>query len=454
MNLGLYSVVKNLIKYLYLKFVFYKIEKNGWENIPDNKPIIFAVTHPLMYVDAVVLGCSFNRPLHFITKSTVFNTKFKRWLFGKMNMIPVVRKQDGPKGGKFSNKDMFINCIKTLEQNNCILIFSEGTSIWERKLRELKTGTARIALEAENENDFNLGVHIVPVALNYTYVTSYFPSVSIDVAPAIDVHQYKEQFKENPSLVAKEITTTIRERILERYFTIEDSSHEDLIKDAVVMYNETPKEGWSRKNSLKKYFDRLIAAEHIIQNTKDQSTLNALKENIINYNHQLKKRKIQDFSLWKTRVSWTAPITLLLRMALHLVVLPIQVSSWLFNYVPYKFSKFLAQKTSKEVEVWGANLIVFLAFFFSITYLITIGVIHYFYPLSWWVRIVLLVLFPFFTYVSFFMHETQKKLFSDVRLAYLSYNKKNEFNSIATLRERIISDINTIIEATEDEEKI
>jgi len=39
-----------------------------------------------------------------------------------------------------------------------MLVFPEGTSITEKRLREIKTGVARVALGAESQNEFKLGI--------------------------------------------------------------------------------------------------------------------------------------------------------------------------------------------------------------------------------------------------------------------------------------------------------
>ena len=60
------------------------------------------------------------------------------------------------------NRESFRACIDVLARGGCIGIFPEGTSAHEPRLQPLKTGTVRIALQAEQEHDWKLGVAIVP----------------------------------------------------------------------------------------------------------------------------------------------------------------------------------------------------------------------------------------------------------------------------------------------------
>ncbi len=62
----------------------------------------------------------------------------------------------------------FSKCHDYLEQRGTLLIFPEGTSYYELKLREIKTGTARIALSYEELKGFEGNLKIIPIALDYS----------------------------------------------------------------------------------------------------------------------------------------------------------------------------------------------------------------------------------------------------------------------------------------------
>ncbi len=49
-----------------------------------------------------------------------------------------------------------------------IIIHPEGLCVNEKRVRPLRKGIGRIAFGAEEENNWNLNLKIVPVALNYT----------------------------------------------------------------------------------------------------------------------------------------------------------------------------------------------------------------------------------------------------------------------------------------------
>lgn len=448
MKNAFYWTIRFFVKYLYLKLVFYKVEKNGWDKIPKDVPILFAVTHPLMYIDALVLGCTYNQPLYFITKSTVFKGSFNKWVFKKLNMIPVVRKQDAPKGQPFSNKDMFKYCISTLTEGGDILIFSEGTSVWERKLRGIKSGTARIALETEVSNNFELNVHIVPIALNYTHINSVFPSVSIEVGDPIKVKDYKEDYDINSSRTAQNITKKIEEELQKRYFTLPDLDEERPLVQAVTMYTETTI--FHQKSSLHDYFSSLKTALDYLEKAPEE-VLSELKNKIIDYSHQLEKNRFLDQSFWNKGISHKGILSLFIRTVVTLLLFPFHSINWVLNKIPYKICKTIALKSSKEMEVWGANLIALCGIIFPLFYCLYLFIFIQINGTFSWSMLLLVVTFPFFTYASYFFNNYIKKLYSDLRLYFSSKQKNNIYLSLLQQRSSIVNSIDNIISKYEKE---
>jgi glycerol-3-phosphate O-acyltransferase/dihydroxyacetone phosphate acyltransferase len=121
-----------------------------------------------------------------LAKGELFKGKLAQWMLPKLNMIPVYRKQDDP-NQMDKNAATFEKCFEHLERGGAILMFPEGTSITERKLRPIKTGAARIVLGAEERNDFNLGVKVITIGLNYENPHRFNRTLFVNIDKAIDV---------------------------------------------------------------------------------------------------------------------------------------------------------------------------------------------------------------------------------------------------------------------------
>jgi hypothetical protein len=79
-------------------------------------------------------------------------------------MLPVYRVSEGAENLEY-NYTTFNSCEKLFEANKIVLIFSEGNCINEWHLRALKKGTARLALNAWQNN---IPLKILPLGINYS----------------------------------------------------------------------------------------------------------------------------------------------------------------------------------------------------------------------------------------------------------------------------------------------
>jgi glycerol-3-phosphate O-acyltransferase / dihydroxyacetone phosphate acyltransferase len=140
--------------------IFYKrIELAGVERIPDG-PVIFAMNHPNALVDPLFIVCFAPRPVSFLAKAPLFRYPFIGFFVRVFDSIPVYRKQDHTSG---SNEETFARAREVLRRGGAIAIFPEGTTHDDARLRELKTGAARIALGARLD-----AMSVVPVGIYYT----------------------------------------------------------------------------------------------------------------------------------------------------------------------------------------------------------------------------------------------------------------------------------------------
>ena len=154
----LYSFLKIVLQ-ITVRMFFRSITIRNKELIPAKGPIMVLVNHPSTFMDPIVVGTILNRKVFFLGKGILFKNKFARWFLPKLNVIPIYRQHDDPtEMGK--NKEIFIRCFEHLEKGGALMMFPEGTSFTERKLRPIKTGAARIALGAEALNHFELGLQI------------------------------------------------------------------------------------------------------------------------------------------------------------------------------------------------------------------------------------------------------------------------------------------------------
>ena len=116
-------------------------------------PLVFVANHRNMILDPGMVRYSCKRNLYYLAKHTLFLNKIQRWVFRYAGAIPVYRRQDDPKLVS-KNRDTFENAYQLFKDGKCLILFPEGISLAARTLFKIKTGAARIALNAEINNEF------------------------------------------------------------------------------------------------------------------------------------------------------------------------------------------------------------------------------------------------------------------------------------------------------------
>lgn len=212
-----YKLIQGILR-VYLPVIFKRLEFRGLENIPQDKPVIFSVNHQNAFLDGILVALKQRRPVFFLTRSDVFKGKWVVKLFKLINLVPIFRAQDGTGNITTQNRETFKYCIRELEKRKPILIFPEGESEPIHHLFDLKKGVARIAFEAEAKNNFNLGLHIVPVVINYENHFVAGKKVFVNYLKPILISEYKNSYNENKfrsmNLFLKKLQKEMRENMI------------------------------------------------------------------------------------------------------------------------------------------------------------------------------------------------------------------------------------------------
>lgn len=171
-----YQVARFFIKTFL--FIFYKkqivINK---ELLLQKGPLLIVTNHPNAFIDAIVIGCLFKNPIHFITRGDVFKKKSTASFLSKLNMIPIYRIRDGIENLAL-NDFAFIKSKEVLQNNGIVMIFIEGICKHTHQLQPLKKGAARIALNCFKEN---IPLQILPASIRYSSLFSMPINIEVSI---------------------------------------------------------------------------------------------------------------------------------------------------------------------------------------------------------------------------------------------------------------------------------
>jgi 1-acyl-sn-glycerol-3-phosphate acyltransferase len=146
--------------------MLYRPRIEGRENVPRTGPVIFASNH-LSFIDSVAIPVAAPRPVHFLAKSSYFDSWASRQFFTAIGAIAVER------GAGQAALDALDQQRRILEDGRAVALYPEGTRSLDGRLYKGRTGVAFLALQT--------GAPVVPVGLIGTDVVmpvgARFPSL-------------------------------------------------------------------------------------------------------------------------------------------------------------------------------------------------------------------------------------------------------------------------------------
>ena len=385
----LYAFFKILIT-IALRVFFRKYQVQGREKLNEVKgPLIVVSNHPNTLIDPLIVATLMPQRVAFVANGSIFN-RFTRPIFRYFNVIPVYRKKDlgdanNPVSQTELNKATFKNCYEHLAKNGTILLFPEGTSELERRLRDIKTGTARIALGAEHEKGFELDVKILPIGLNYSDQTRFWSEVFINVGEPILLSDFKQKYNPESFDTVEELTDLIAKKLAELSIVTEDEEEDSLVKNIEILYKNQLFEELHLPESEKKYEFSIIkeiieAVRYFEKNqpelfTKLQTSINGYLGNIQELGlsdevfYQTSKRSIST-QFWQT-------------VFVLVVGSPIYLYGLVNNYLPYILPSKLVRFISTDISYRGSillttGIVTFLGF-----YGLQIWAVHHFFGQAW-----------------------------------------------------------------------
>jgi 1-acyl-sn-glycerol-3-phosphate acyltransferase len=209
----------------------------GFHNVPDSGPAIFACNHPNSFLDAMIVGAYIKRETHFLARSDVFNSPMKLWILSQFKLIPIYRLQEGAEN-LVKNKDTFDRCHAIFRKGGAILMFSEGLCIQELRLRPLKKGTARIALEYSKDG---AQLTIIPTGLNYLNPMKFREDVLVSMDTPFNAAEFAVEFNENNSKGIQSLSKRLLTGLQNVVIDIHDKAKEKEIAQMIeTEYNNEP----------------------------------------------------------------------------------------------------------------------------------------------------------------------------------------------------------------------
>ncbi len=184
--------------------------------------MLIAANHPNSFLDAIIVSTLFKKPVYSLARGDAFAGKIFTKILKSCNMLPVYRVSEGIENLGY-NYTTFEACKKLFEENKIVLIFSEGGCTNEWKLRTLKKGTARLALNAWQNN---IELKVLPLGINYSSFRFYGKNIFLNFGNIISKNDLLSFSSDGKSInqFNEKLTSQLRPLV----FEIEENDHQKL----------------------------------------------------------------------------------------------------------------------------------------------------------------------------------------------------------------------------------
>lgn len=419
---------------------FRSITVKNPEAIPAKGPLIILANHPGTFMDPIVIASIIDREVFFLGKGELFRGAFAKWLLPKLNIIPVYRKQDDP-SLMSKNEDTFRKCFEHLEKGGAVLIFPEGVSITERKLKPVKTGAARIALGAEARNEFRLGVKIVNIGLNYADQHKFNRDLFINIHEPVSVSAYAGAYSRDHFKAAEAITEEIRRQLESVVISVRDERTDALVKDVETLYrHQLKRERGIRGKDTATEFE---ITQNIVKAVEYQAEhhpdfVESMRERINLYFAQLRRFNIGDEDLSRSHSSFFR--SNMQAFLFLLLGLPVYLYGLINNYIPFELPALLSKNTK---DFRGAIGMVLGMFCFIIFYTLQISLVQHFFHLPLLTVLYALSL-PLSGFFAYYYWHTFDRIRSRWLLIALFYKRSAAIAGLIAERESIIAEFEKV----------
>ncbi|OWP64289.1 glycerol acyltransferase [Hymenobacter amundsenii] len=380
-----YRVMKPLVQ-VALRVFFRQLEVHHKTRLQGPGPLLIASNHPNTLMDPLVAAINRRQPIAFLAKSTFFQNPIVRAIMESGNSIPIYRRQDLETGAEAltptqleaQNEKAFGRCYDYFDKGGTIMIFPEGTSVSERRLRPLKTGAARIALGAEARRDFGLNLHILPLGINYFDPQRFRSDVFLNLAEPIRVADYAAQYRQDPEAAAAALTEEIRSRLEQHLIITRTNEEDELITQVERTFGQH-----LIQDDEETLYDNFLLSRTLLKAVRyfeqhSATRLADIQQKLHAYLQQLAQLGLTDDAL-EARGPASSRSRRALETAVRLTLgFPLYLYGLVNNYLPYIIPSMVARRATKEAEFVAPIMLVVGMLTFTIFYLLQTALVHHF----------------------------------------------------------------------------
>ena len=177
-----------------LRWYYADVAVQGEDRVPRDGPLIILANHPNALIDPLLVGTSVPRRVLLTAKATLFEHWALAWLLRAVGVVPLRRAKDESRDSATRsvpperNAEAFARVTSALREHQAVLVFPEGISHDDPTLAPLKSGAARMALQARR--DGVEGIRLLTVGLVFEAKERPDSRVLVRIGDALDLESW------------------------------------------------------------------------------------------------------------------------------------------------------------------------------------------------------------------------------------------------------------------------
>jgi len=223
-----------------LRWYYRDIQVEGMERIPRRRPLLLVVNHPNALIDALLVAWAVPRRVLITAKSTLFANPIASIVLRWLGVVPLRRASDETSKNTLDpsrNLDAFRAVVEALARRGTVLIFPEGKSHDAPSLAPLKTGAARMALQAIQIGGVR-DLVVLPIGLTFERKDAPRTRVLVQIGDAIDLRSWQAPRTENAAdALTAEIDARLRAVTL-NYASLDDAARAVRLASTIAALTE------------------------------------------------------------------------------------------------------------------------------------------------------------------------------------------------------------------------
>ncbi len=420
-------------------WLYFKRQKvSGAKNIRQKGPMFIAMNHPNAFMDPISFASFVFYPRTFyMARGDAFKKGFAATMLQSMGVVPIYRLRDGGYENVKKNLESFKIAYNMLDKGQKIMVFAEGLSLKERRLRSIQKGTAKMSfgyLDQGGDSDLK----ILPVGINYSEPEKFRTYVNFQIGEPIAVKDFYEEYKVQPVQTIVKLTRHIEEKMKPLMPSLLHKENDVLIEQLQPIlkkqYIQENKLDYEDPSHQQKYWEFIIARLNKLTEEKP-GLVEGLRKETDTYSKQIHILKLRDHLIF--RAAKGESFLNLGNILLLILGLPFYLVGKILNFIPYYFAQRVARKRVKNIEfrasiVFGVGSILLNALF-----LLELGIVWLIFR-EWQYLLIYTAIKAGCGWLGLLYSPFRRKMMGAIRLSGIKKKDPSLFTSLLAQRRKIL----------------